>query len=40
MKIIVTGSTGNISKPLAQTLVAAGHNVTVISSNADKSSRN
>lgn len=36
MKIIVTGSTGNISKPLTQTLVAAGHNVTVISSNADK----
>ena len=36
MKIIVTGSTGNISKPLTQTLTAAGHNVTVISSNADK----
>jgi len=36
MKIIVTGSTGNISKPLTQTLIAAGHNVTVISSNADK----
>ncbi|AYL96345.1 NmrA family NAD(P)-binding protein [Mucilaginibacter celer] len=36
MKIIVTGSTGNISKPLTQTLVAAGHNVTVISNNADK----
>jgi len=36
MKIIVTGSTGNISKPLTQTLVAAGHNVTVISSSADK----
>lgn len=36
MKIIVTGSTGNISKPLTQTLIAAGHNVTVISSNIDK----
>ncbi|QEM11132.1 NmrA family NAD(P)-binding protein [Mucilaginibacter rubeus] len=36
MKIIVTGSTGNISKPLTQTLVAAGHSVTVISSSADK----
>jgi uncharacterized protein YbjT (DUF2867 family) len=36
MKIIVTGSTGNISKPLTGILVAAGHNVTVISSNADK----
>ncbi|QEM04624.1 NAD(P)H-binding protein [Mucilaginibacter rubeus] len=36
MKIIVTGSTGNISKPLTQTLIVAGHNVTVISSNADK----
>ncbi|WEA02768.1 NmrA family NAD(P)-binding protein [Mucilaginibacter sp. SJ] len=36
MKIIVTGSTGNISKPLTQTLIAAGHKVTVISSNADK----
>lgn len=36
MKIIVTGSTGNISKPLTQTLVAAGHNVKVISSSADK----
>jgi nucleoside-diphosphate-sugar epimerase len=31
MKIIVTGSTGNISKPLTQKLVAAGHDVTVIS---------
>lgn len=36
MKIIVTGSTGNISKPLTQKLVGAGHDVTVISSNADK----
>ncbi|MCD8742537.1 NmrA family NAD(P)-binding protein [Mucilaginibacter roseus] len=36
MKIIVTGSLGNISKPLAQQLIAAGHQVTVISSNNDK----
>jgi uncharacterized protein YbjT (DUF2867 family) len=36
MKIIVTGSLGNISKPLTQTLVAQGHKVTVISSKADK----
>jgi len=33
MKITITGSLGNISKPLAQNLLAAGHNVTVISSN-------
>lgn len=36
MKITITGSLGNISKPLAQTLVDAGHQVTVISSSADK----
>jgi uncharacterized protein YbjT (DUF2867 family) len=36
MKIIVTGSTGNISKPLTALLVNAGHEVTVISSNASK----
>lgn len=36
MKIIVTGSTGNISKPLTALLIEAGHNVTVISSNAAK----
>jgi uncharacterized protein YbjT (DUF2867 family) len=36
MKIILTGSLGNISKPLAINLINAGHNVTVISSNADK----
>ncbi|WP_343631020.1 NAD(P)H-binding protein [Fluviicola sp.] len=32
MKIIVTGSLGNISKPLAVELIAKGHDVTVISS--------
>ncbi|MEO5999260.1 MAG: NmrA family NAD(P)-binding protein [Chitinophagaceae bacterium] len=36
MKIIVTGSLGNISKPLTQSLVQQGHEVTVISSKADK----
>jgi uncharacterized protein YbjT (DUF2867 family) len=36
MKYVVTGSLGNVSKPLAEKLVAAGHTVTVISSNADK----
>ncbi|MCO4292946.1 NmrA family NAD(P)-binding protein [Solitalea sp. MAHUQ-68] len=33
MKIIVTGSLGNISKPLTQLLVQDGHSVIVISSN-------
>ncbi|MGQ7945939.1 NmrA family NAD(P)-binding protein [Flavobacterium sp. WC2509] len=32
MKIIITGSLGNISKPLIQELVQKGHQVTVISS--------
>lgn len=36
MKITVTGSLGNISKPLTEILVKAGHTVTVISSNPDK----
>lgn len=36
MKITVTGSLGNISKPLTQELVQKGHTVTVISSKADK----
>ncbi|RZJ51447.1 MAG: NAD-dependent epimerase/dehydratase family protein [Flavobacterium sp.] len=36
MKIILTGSLGNIGKPLANNLVKAGHDVTVISSNADR----
>lgn len=36
MKIIVTGSLGNISKPLAVELIQKGHAVTVISSNAAK----
>ncbi|MEP6951681.1 MAG: NAD(P)H-binding protein [Ginsengibacter sp.] len=36
MKIIITGSLGNISKPLTQELVQKGHSVTVISSNPEK----
>ncbi|MGY4384013.1 uncharacterized protein YbjT (DUF2867 family) [Pedobacter sp. UYP24] len=36
MKITITGSLGNISKPLATTLLAQGHEVTVISSNPEK----
>ncbi len=36
MKVIVTGSLGNISKPLTKELVAKGHTVTVISSKPEK----
>ncbi|WP_158798793.1 NAD(P)H-binding protein [Pedobacter sp. L105] len=36
MKIIITGSLGNISKPLAEELVQKGHSVTVISSHQDR----
>src|ERR1700761_7520937 len=36
MKITLTGSLGNISKPLAKQLIEAGNQVTIISSNADK----
>ena len=36
MNIIVTGSLGNISKPLTKALVQKGHQVTVISSKPDK----
>lgn len=36
MKIIITGSLGNISKPLAIELVQKGHQVTVITSDAAK----
>jgi uncharacterized protein YbjT (DUF2867 family) len=36
MKIIITGSLGHISKPLSEKLVAQGHEVTVISSKAEK----
>lgn len=36
MKITITGSLGNISKPLAQVLVQKGHQVIVITSDAEK----
>lgn len=36
MKIIVTGSLGRISKPLATALIKKGHAVTIISSKAEK----
>ncbi|MFT3681021.1 MAG: NmrA family NAD(P)-binding protein [Ferruginibacter sp.] len=36
MKIIITGSLGHISKPLAQQLLQKGNDVTIISSNAAK----
>ncbi|WP_159477782.1 NAD(P)H-binding protein [Dyadobacter sp. 3J3] len=36
MKIIITGSLGNVSKPLATELVQNGHTVSVISSNPAK----
>ncbi len=36
MKIVVAGSLGNISKPLAQDLVQKGHSVTVVSRKVEK----
>ena len=36
MKMTITGSLGNISKPLTQELVEKGHEVTVISSSTEK----
>ncbi|WP_025141925.1 NAD(P)H-binding protein [Pedobacter jeongneungensis] len=36
MKIIVTGSLGNISRPLTEMLIAQGHAVTVVSSDSKK----
>lgn len=36
MKYVLTGSTGNITKPLAQTLIAAGHEVTIISNSESR----
>jgi uncharacterized protein YbjT (DUF2867 family) len=35
MKYVITGGAGHISKPLAEKLLKAGHQVTVISRNAD-----
>ncbi|HEX5155166.1 MAG TPA: NAD(P)H-binding protein [Parafilimonas sp.] len=36
MKYVVAGSLGNISKPLSEKLIAAGHDVTIITSHQDK----
>jgi len=36
MKYVITGSLGHISKPVVQRLAGAGHDVTVISSNAER----
>lgn len=36
MKITLLGSLGNISKPTAEKLIAAGHEVTIVSNNAGK----
>ncbi|WP_221391242.1 NAD(P)H-binding protein [Dyadobacter sp. NIV53] len=36
MKVVVTGSLGNISKPLVERLIEKGHTVTVISTNPEK----
>lgn len=36
MKVIITGSLGNISKPLTQELIKKGHKVTVVSSKSEK----
>lgn len=36
MKIVITGSLGNISKPLAKELVQKGHLITVISSKSER----
>ncbi|KQS89173.1 NAD(P)H-binding protein [Chryseobacterium sp. Leaf394] len=38
MKIIITGSLGNVAKPLAQQLIKEGHKITVISSDESKRS--
>lgn len=36
MKYVILGSLGNISKPISEKLIAAGHSVTIVSSNANK----
>jgi uncharacterized protein YbjT (DUF2867 family) len=36
MKYILTGSTGNISKPIAAALINAGHEVVIVTSDANK----
>lgn len=39
MKYVVLGSLGNISKPLAEKLIAAGHEVTIVSSKDEKAAQ-
>ncbi len=39
MKYVITGSLGHISRPLAQTLLQNGHQVTIVSSNADRAAQ-
>jgi uncharacterized protein YbjT (DUF2867 family) len=39
MKIVVTGSLGNISKPLTQQLIKEGHQVTVVSSSGARKAK-
>ncbi|MFX1706227.1 NmrA family NAD(P)-binding protein [Chitinophaga sp. CC14] len=39
MKIVLTGSLGNISKPLTEILVKAGHQITLISTDPNKQAR-
>lgn len=36
MNYVLTGSLGNVSKTLAEKLIAAGHFVTIVSSNAER----
>ncbi|UZU00117.1 NAD(P)H-binding protein [Chryseobacterium fluminis] len=36
MKMVITGSLGNVAKPLVQQLIAEGHDITVISSSESK----
>lgn len=36
MKYVILGSLGNVSRPLTQKLIAAGHSVTVVSSNKER----
>ncbi|HVM89996.1 MAG TPA: NAD(P)H-binding protein [Puia sp.] len=36
MKVVISGSLGHISKPLAKELITKGHSVTIISSKAEK----
>src|SRR3989339_1471755 len=39
MKYVVTGSLGNVSNPLAEKLLAAGHDVTIVSSKSEKAAQ-